>query len=577
MTAGGTRPFDHFLLTRFSAVLNPAAPPVGEDWLAYRLGFFFDACLPSVTHQQGADFTWLVLFDDRCSDEFRDQVEQLAKGAFTPIWTHEPFRRDSFASHVAARSEAPFVITTRIDSDDAMAVDFMAAVQEQFANQERLFINFPGGIQIDRSGGVYRTKIVSSPFLSLIERRRPGRPPATVYVAKHARARGYGPLLQVKAPAMWAQIVHDTNVSNILNGLQTHPRVVGRRFDFDLAYDHELGGLRLRRAQLRQVLRLVRLWASHPGELTKWAEAQAWTAHGTHLWPQNSGDSATDRLRWTTRRVRVRVQEARWALKERINRIAAPGVRVVSGDLQRLLAGDRVVVMAEWSRGRRIREDALRVASAYAAAGWPTLVVAAREPWVRLARHKLPAGVVVAQRGNSAYDFGTWRDALRAFPDLAGKDRVVLTNDSLVGPIGPVDDLLRRIAASNAQVWAATTNNRPTPHLQSFLLAFCGGVLADERLRDFFANVVPQPSKTQVVRTYEFGLTRLINDLGLTTEVGWRHQDLGLPPEANPVAAGWEALLDSGFPFVKRTLLTERGFAALRPAIEERLRRASRP
>ena len=164
--------FDHVLLTRFSAVLHPDAPPADEDWLFYRLGFFVDACLPSVLSQRGAQsFEWLVIFDDRCSDDFRAQVEELADGAFTPIWTHEPFTRDAFAQHVADRCHSPFVITTRIDSDDAMAVDLMASVQAQFDGQERLFVNFPRGIQIDRSGAVHRATILSSPFLSLIEAR----------------------------------------------------------------------------------------------------------------------------------------------------------------------------------------------------------------------------------------------------------------------------------------------------------------------------------------------------------------------------------------------------------------------
>ncbi|MDI4659350.1 glycosyltransferase, partial [Xanthobacter autotrophicus] len=138
---------------------------------------------PSVLSQTTHDFEWLVLLDDRCSGEFREDIEALADGVFTPVWTHADFRRDTFAAPVAERaSGAPYLITTRIDSDDAMAVDFMATVQAQFAQQDRLFVSITRGVQIDRSGGVYRRDQLSNPFLSRIEKRQPDRLPDTVYV-----------------------------------------------------------------------------------------------------------------------------------------------------------------------------------------------------------------------------------------------------------------------------------------------------------------------------------------------------------------------------------------------------------
>src|SRR5690606_19158053 len=309
-------------------------------WLYYRLGFFVDACLPSVRSQRGAEpFEWLVLFDDRCSDGFRADVEELAEGAFTPLWSHKPFRRDSFAEPVAERNHAPYVITTRIDSDDAMAIDFMASVQKQIDGQERLFVNFPRGIQIDRSGAVYRSDVLSSPFLSLIEQRRDGELPETVYVAKHARARGHAPLREVRAPVMWAQVLHGTNLSNIVNGVRVHPRVVGERFKFDLGYDVSTAGVDLLRAQVRHLGRLGRLWSAHPGELTKWAEAMAWTVRGTHERAQDAGArTLSDRAQDWERDTRTRLRHARWRAKARANRLFPVRERVVSGDVDEVLA-----------------------------------------------------------------------------------------------------------------------------------------------------------------------------------------------------------------------------------------------
>ena len=298
--------FDHFLLTRFSAVLAPGAPAAGEEWLSYRLGFFYDVTYPSVRAQRGAPFTWLVIFDDRCSDDFRATVEDLAAdGTFVPLWTHEPWERDSFARHVAERSSAPYVITTRIDSDDGMAVDFMAAVQEQFAAQERLFVNFTRGLQVDRSGAIYLFDNLSSPFLSLIERRHDGLLPLTVFAPKHARARTHGPLREVQTVPMWLQVVHEANLSNIVTGTRTDPALVGDRFAITLPYRSHLSRPRLVAEQVRHAGRLVRLWGRHPGELTRLLEVKYWRLRGTHVRPQGEPRTLTDRIQSLVAKLRL--------------------------------------------------------------------------------------------------------------------------------------------------------------------------------------------------------------------------------------------------------------------------------
>jgi len=291
--------FDHFLLTRFSAVFVAGAPPASEDWLYYRLGFFVDAAHPSVVGQRHAEFTWLVVLDDRCPETFRDDVEDLASdGSFTPLWTHRPFGPGTFAPAVAARSDAPYLITTRMDSDDAIAVDFMAAVQGQFAEQDRLFVSFTRGVQLDRSGRVYRRDEISNPFLSFIERRIPGSLPATVHVAAaHTRARAHGPLREVKAPPMWAQVVHGTNLYNIVNGTRISPGVVNDRFALDLAYTRDVPFPRLLVEKAQHRARLMRLWMEHPSEPFKYAEARFWRLRGTHERPQNDGRTLMDRFK----------------------------------------------------------------------------------------------------------------------------------------------------------------------------------------------------------------------------------------------------------------------------------------
>ena len=133
--------FDHLVLTRFSAVRRGQVEPMPPEWLTYRLGFFYDACHPSLTRQVGrAPFRWLVFLDDRCPDAFREQVEELAHGAFEPVWGHEDFHGVALPQAIeryAAASGPSHLITSRVDSDDAVARDFVAAVQAQFERLPR--------------------------------------------------------------------------------------------------------------------------------------------------------------------------------------------------------------------------------------------------------------------------------------------------------------------------------------------------------------------------------------------------------------------------------------------------------
>lgn len=283
--------FEHVLLTRFSVALHPGAPPQPEEWLWYRLGFFYDVTYPSVRAQRDAGFDWLVLFDDRCPDDVRGTVEELAAdGTFTPVWTRAPFRRDTFATLLADR-RPPWLITTRLDSDDALAVDFLAAVQARFARQDLEFVAFPRGLQLDRSGAVYRADYVSNPFLSLVERRGAG-PWRTVYAAKHAEASGVAAVRVVPAPPMWLQVVHDLNVSNIVNGVRTSPAALGR-FAITLPRDPDAAGAASPRARARDALRLLRLWRAHPGELARFVEGRVAGLRGTHVRRVGMPDLAT--------------------------------------------------------------------------------------------------------------------------------------------------------------------------------------------------------------------------------------------------------------------------------------------
>jgi hypothetical protein len=283
----GGNDFDHFVITRFSAVFTPDQPPADEAWLEYRLAFFVQASCAALERQRpGSEFQWLVYFDDRCSPEFRARIDVIADGLFEPIWTHEVFWSGVVPRDVAARSDAPFVVTTRLDSDDAVAIDFVESVQAAFDHQELLFVNFPRGLQVDRSGAVYRLDYPSNPFISMIERRNEGLPPTTVFGAgPHTKVRRLGQLLEVATHPLWMQVVHGSNLANGLHGTRTLPAEANRWFDIDLPYRTQVARHRFVVEWVVQRVRRGALWFREPRLAYRWAVARREGRRGTRLLP----------------------------------------------------------------------------------------------------------------------------------------------------------------------------------------------------------------------------------------------------------------------------------------------------
>lgn len=309
--ASGGAEVDHVVLTRFSVLIRGQTQLMPDEWLRYRLGFFYDTAYPSLTRQRdAAPFTWLVFCDERCPDDVRATIEDLAVGAFTPVWTRQPFRDVHQQAVADVTSGAPLLATTRVDSDDAVAVDFLARIQAQVhrvGERQRLFVDLPRGLQVDRSGAVYAGHIASSPFLSLVERRELGRLPDTVFAVRHPNARTFAPMLVVSAPPMWLQVIHGANVRNIVNGARVDPGVIAQRFDIDLDYRRAVSRRELWRERIAHRLHLTRLWAQHPGQILMAGEAAYRQMRGTHEVPMTRmGGGWAEQLKPLARRLGYR-------------------------------------------------------------------------------------------------------------------------------------------------------------------------------------------------------------------------------------------------------------------------------
>jgi hypothetical protein len=155
-------------------------------------------------------------------------------------------------------------------------------------------------------------------------------------------------------------------------------------------------------------------------------------------------------------------------------------------------------------------------------------------------------------RDNRGYDFAAWAHVLKVAPKLWRAETLFLLNDSVIGPLNQtrLDDLLRRVAESPADVVGATENFEIQWHLQSYFLAFKPRSLASEALRAFFDRVRNLPDKQAVICAYEVPLTRLLTADGLVCAPAYLSRD-----GVNQTVVHWRALIDDGFPFVKTVVL----------------------
>ena len=120
----------------------------------------------------------------------------------------------------------------------------------------------------------------------------------------------------------------------------------------------------------------------------------------------------------------------------------------------------------------------------------------------------------VIERPNSGYDFMSWRTGLRAVADWWAYDRVILANDSVVGPLRPVADLVARQDAVGADAFGITVSPQYVTHLQSYFMSFRQPLVSQAYFRAFWEAMPSLDDRERVIDEYELGLARLLGDMG---------------------------------------------------------------
>ncbi|MFF5013629.1 glycosyltransferase [Streptomyces sp. NPDC001165] len=230
--------FEHVLLTRFNVRLTDDQEPPSEEWVAARIRIFSDLCLPSVRRQRRPPQQWFVFFDARTPRHWRNEIERLSTGgAFRPVWLDGAF--DARAVNEALGADGlgrqEYLVTTRLDCDDALAPHFTETVQQHVGRAgDAYFINLVLGYQMS-AGRFYLRPYIANPFISYVEPLSPGRPWATVFCRPHHMITDQ-PLVQVRCRPAWLQVIHGRNLSNRVRGIRSGDRMPIRLFHIPKHY-----------------------------------------------------------------------------------------------------------------------------------------------------------------------------------------------------------------------------------------------------------------------------------------------------------------------------------------------------
>ena len=220
--------FRHFIITRFNIPLGNAYSTdksgcaIDEGWLKDRVYLFEKYCFPSILHQVCNDFYWLVFFDKESPLFLMDKISRWRSecSQLVPIYVtdYDEFMRWSMVAAIAENSVGyDYVITTRLDNDDALLPDAVREIQKNFIPQHKTIIDIEDGYCYDATKNVLclMKKNKSNQFISLIEERSLVK---TVFRHNHRQWIGVAEFIVVSCP-LWLEVVHERNLYNNIGGV----------------------------------------------------------------------------------------------------------------------------------------------------------------------------------------------------------------------------------------------------------------------------------------------------------------------------------------------------------------------
>ena len=201
------------------------------EWLTARQKLFEKFCLPSVLSQTNKNFEWVLIADTRTPDSFRQVLNSYPATViywefdfdFSSLRTkHKQAIRMEELSAYPVRDylkgvETDWIITSRLDNDDAISVDHIDKIQTCARRLQPR--GMPFWLNLQRgykwcSGNVYPIGALQNPFISMVEKQGEL---LTAYIGSHKVAHKHARIEQIReGHPTWMQVIHGGNLLNKL-------------------------------------------------------------------------------------------------------------------------------------------------------------------------------------------------------------------------------------------------------------------------------------------------------------------------------------------------------------------------
>lgn len=215
--------FDHVILTRFNLPSAGAESVIRakDGWLRDRVELFERYCLTSVLAQRNQRFDWIIYFDPQSPAWLRERIdEHAAKDIYVPVFRTSvgPAELAADISRVTG-GHCQRLITSSLDNDDALAIDFTERVQAAAPPSGRTAIYLAQGL-IKHGSRLYLRQDRHNAFPSVVE---DWTEPVTCWADWHNLLGRHMPVLELRDGPGWLQVIHSANVSNRIRGRRTSP------------------------------------------------------------------------------------------------------------------------------------------------------------------------------------------------------------------------------------------------------------------------------------------------------------------------------------------------------------------